>query len=67
MSNTIVRALVGCAVISALGGFGAPLLCGGRGAECADQWRQASMSALAAATSLGTLLARLPGGPGAEP
>jgi hypothetical protein len=67
MSNTIVRALVGCAVISALGGFGAPLFCGGRGAECTDQWRQASMGALAASASLGTLLARPPGGPGAEP
>lgn len=67
MNNIIIGALVGCAAISALGGFGAPLFCGGRGAECTDQWRQASMGALAAATSLGTLLARLPGGPGAEP
>jgi hypothetical protein len=63
VKRTIVYALVGCVVMSAIGGFGAPLLCSGRGPECGDHWRQAAGGALAAATSLGTLLARLPGGP----
>lgn len=63
MNRTIVSALVGCVVMSVIGGFGAPLLCPGRGPECGDHWRQAAGNALAAAMSLGTLLARPPGGP----
>jgi hypothetical protein len=63
MNRIIISALVGCVITSAVGGFGAPLLCAGSGPECGDRWRQAAGGALAAATSLGTLLARLPGGP----
>lgn len=64
MTQPIVIALVGCVVLSAVGGFGAPLLC--RGAteqdQCGQQWRNAAAGALTAAGTLGTLLARLSGG-----
>lgn len=64
MTRAIVSALVGCVVLSAVGGFGAPLLC--RGAtqqdKCSEQWRMAAGGSLTAAGTLGTLLARLAGG-----
>lgn len=63
MTRPIVIALVGCVVLSAVGGFGAPLLC--RSAvereKCGEQWRGAATGALTAAGTLGTLLARLAG------
>lgn len=64
MTRAIVSALVACVLLSAVGGFGAPLLC--RGAteqeKCGEQWRVAAAGALTAAGTLGTLLARLAGG-----
>lgn len=64
MTRPIAIALVGCVVLSAVGGFGAPLLCRGAAEQdkCADQWRGAATGALTAAGTLGTLLARLAGG-----
>lgn len=63
MNRPIIAALVSCVVLSAVGGFGAPLLC--RGAtdldKCGEQWRVAAAGALTAAGTLGTLLARLVG------
>ena len=60
MTRLIVSALVACVGISALGGFGAPLLCRGDD-RCAEQWRAAAAGALAAGGTLGTLLAKLAG------
>lgn len=64
MTRAIVGALVGCVVLSAVGGFGAPLMCGAAADrdKCGEQWRAAAAGALAAAGTLGTLLARLAGG-----
>ena len=61
MNRVIVGALVGCVVISAAGGFGAPLLCQGSDKTCAERWQQAAAGALTAAGALGTLLARIAG------
>ena len=58
MTRVIVGALVGCVLVSAVGGFGAPLLCQGD-ERCAAAWRGAAAGALTAAGTLGTLLARL--------
>lgn len=60
MTQRIVLALVGCVILSAVGGFGAPLLCRGDD-RCAEQWRAAAAGALAAGGTLGTLLAKLAG------
>lgn len=60
MTRAIVSALVGCVLVSAVGGFGAPLLCGSAsGDKCADNWRGAAAGALTAAGTLGTLLAKM--------
>ncbi len=59
--RAIVFALVGCVVVSALGGFGSPLLCGSGDTKCAERWQAAAAGALTAAGTLGTLLARLGG------
>jgi hypothetical protein len=60
--NRIVAGLLACALMSAIGGFGAPLLCrGGDDDRCADRWRGAAAGALTAAGTLGTLLARMGG------
>jgi hypothetical protein len=61
MTRAIVGSLVACVLISAVGGFGAPLLCRGSDERCADAWRGAAAGALTAAGTLGTLLARLAG------
>lgn len=62
MNRSIVTSLVGCVLISALGGFGAPLMCRGSSDDkCADNWRAAATGALTAAGTLGTLLARMSG------
>lgn len=64
MTRAIVSSLITCVILSAIGGFGGPLLC--RSAsdpdKCGEQWRTAAAGALTAATSLGTLLARVAGG-----
>ncbi len=60
MTRSIILALVGCVILSAVGGFGAPLLCRGDD-RCAEQWRAAAAGALAAGGTLGTLLAKLAG------
>lgn len=60
MTRTIVSALVGCVILSAVGGFGAPLLCrGSTDDRCGENWRTAAAGALAAGGTLGTLLAKL--------
>lgn len=65
MTRAIVCALVGCVVLSAIGGFGAPLLCRDSSDDkCPENWRTAANGALAAAASLGTLLARINGSDG---
>lgn len=62
MNNRIVAALIGCVLVSAVGGFGAPLLCRGSGNEkCAEQWQAASAGALTAGGTLSALLARITG------
>lgn len=61
INRSIVAALVGCVVTSAIGGFGAPLLCGTADTKCSERWQQAAAGALTAAGTLGTLLARLGG------
>ena len=62
MTRLIVSALVACVGISALGGFGAPLMCRGSSDDrCGEQWRAAAAGALAAGGTLGTLLAKLAG------
>ena len=58
MENKIITTLVACVLISAVGGFGAPFFCRGDG-KCADNWRAAAAGSLAAAGTLGTLLANL--------
>jgi hypothetical protein len=63
MIKIIIYALVGCAILSAIGAFGGPLLCHASDADCAARWQQASSSALTAAVSLGTLLAKIGGDP----
>jgi len=60
MHGRIIAALSFCVLLSAVGGFGAPLLCGGND-KCTDAWRGAAAGALTAAGALGTLLARLEG------
>lgn len=60
MNRAIIWSLVACVLVSAIGGFGAPLLCGGD-EKCANSWRGAAAGALTAAGTLGTLLARMPG------
>lgn len=59
MQNSIVRVILFCAALSALGGFGSVLLCPYSANECTTRWQNASIGSLAAATSLGTLLAKL--------
>ena len=59
MKRIIVGALVGCIVVSAVGGFGAPLMCAGADKDCPVRWQQAATGALAAGTALGTLLAKI--------
>lgn len=62
MNSRIIAGLLSCVLLSAIGGFGAPLLC--RGAaddQCAEQWRGAAAGALSAAGALGTLMARMGG------
>lgn len=66
MTRAIVGSLVTCVLISALGGFGAPLLCGGE-EKCVNAWRGAATGSLTAAGTLGTLLARLAGGDDRQP
>jgi hypothetical protein len=61
MNRIVTIALVGCTGLSAVGAFGGPLLCSGRGPECADRWGAAAGDALKAAALLGTLLATCPG------
>lgn len=61
MTRAIVGSLVACVLISAVGGFGAPLLCRGDDDRCPDAWRGAAAGALGAAGTLGTLLAKLAG------
>lgn len=61
MNRAIVYALVGCVIVSAVGGFGSPLLCRTADAKCAERWQAAAAGALTAAGTLGTLLARLGG------
>jgi len=67
MTRAIVASLVACVLISAVGGFGAPLLCRGIDEKCPDQWRSAAAGALTAAGTLGTLLARLAGSDDRQP
>jgi hypothetical protein len=59
MQNKIITTLVFCVCISAIGGFGAPLLCRTDSGRCGDNWRAAAAGALTAAGTLGTLLAHL--------
>lgn len=62
MNNHIVAALIGCVLISALGGFGAPLLCrGSSDSKCAEHWQTAAGGALTASATLSALLARITG------
>lgn len=62
MNNRIVAALIGCVLISALGGFGAPLLCrGSADSKCAEHWQTAAGGALTASATLSALLARITG------
>ena len=63
MNRIVTIALIGCAGLSALGGFGEPVLCHGQKPECGDKWRAAASGALTVASFLGTLLAPSPGGP----
>lgn len=65
MTSRITAALLFCVVVSALGGFGAPLLCQGNSSDkCADNWRSAGAQALTAAGTLSALLAKF--GPGGD-
>jgi len=66
MTTRIIGALLICVLTSAVGGFGAPLLCRNDD-KCADAWRGAAAGALTAAGTLGTLLARLAGGDDRQP
>lgn len=61
MENKIVATLISCVLISAIGGFGAPLWCmtSTQQDRCGDNWRSAAAGALTAAGTLGTLLASL--------
>lgn len=63
MQNKIVATLISCVLISAVGGFGAPLWCKTSTTQdrCGDNWRAAAAGALTAAGTLGTLLASLTG------
>ena len=61
MTRIIIYALVACALLSALGGFGGPLLCQSSDKDCPVRWQQASSAALTVAVSLGTLLAKIGG------
>lgn len=62
MNNRIVAALIGCVLISAIGGFGAPLLCrGSSDSKCAERWQTAAGGALTASATLSALLARITG------
>lgn len=62
MTNKIVAGLLGCVILSAIGGFGAPFFCGNNSNDkCLDAWRGAAAGALTAAGTLGGLLARLDG------
>lgn len=63
MNRAIVGALVGCVIVSAVGGFGSPVLCqGSLDKTCAERWQQAAAGSLTAAGTLGTLLAKLDSG-----
>lgn len=59
MQNSIVRVLLFCVTLSALGGFGSALLCPYSDKECTTRWQNASIGSLTSAASLGTLLAKL--------
>ncbi len=62
MNNRIIAALIGCVFLSALGGFGAPLLCrDSSDAKCAERWQTAAGGALTASATLSALLARITG------
>lgn len=62
MTNKIVIALVTCVIISAIGGFGAPMFCeNSKNDKCAQNWKDAATGSLAASGALGTLLATLAG------
>ena len=67
MTRFIVGALVGCVVASAVGGFGAPLLCRNSDDSCPSRWQQAAAGALTAGGTLGTLLAKLTGSDDRQP
>mgnify|MGYP007069477347 CR=1 FL=1 len=58
----LIRALVGLLVMCAVGGFGAPVSCEGRGrGECRQEWALATSNALACAGMISALLAKLDG------
>lgn len=63
MQNKIVATLIACVLLSAVGGFGAPLWCrtSTQQDRCGDNWKAAAAGALTAAGTLGTLLAKLGG------
>jgi hypothetical protein len=68
MTRSIIGVLVACVLLSAVGGFGAPLLCrGSTDDKCSENWRTAAAGALTAAGTLGTLLAKLSGGDDRQP
>lgn len=60
MKDKIVGAIIACSAISAIGGFGAPVVCRySKDGSCAENFRTAAAGALAAATTLGTLMAQM--------
>jgi hypothetical protein len=62
MRDKIVAAIIACSAISAIGGFGAPVICRySKDESCAENFRTAAAGALAAATTLGTLMAQMKG------
>lgn len=60
MRDKIVSAIIFCGAISAIGGFGAPVLCRlSSDTSCAENFKSAAAGALAVATTLGTLMAQM--------
>jgi hypothetical protein len=56
----LIRALVGLLLLGAVGGFGAPVACEGRGrGECRQEWALATSNALACAGVISALLAKI--------
>jgi hypothetical protein len=57
--EVIINVVALCLGMAAVGGFSGAIYCQSQGGECVEVWKAAGTSALAAATTGGTLLAQL--------